>query len=432
MCAGSSPAPVAYISLVSGGSTTTTRTSATSLVGQCDDLGIGTVSISTTQPLDEDVERENDSAHSPPKLNSARGGQQGHPQRMADEECPMEQAPTTPVGGSKRPRGDEKGAQSPSKTTKTATDSAGPSTADMMAFMKMQSDRNERNTKEMILHLAQRAEATDSKIASLETRFDEATGRLDRLEGDLSAEVKKMRISFDAVKRDAEVKAKKLQELQNRIHESATSSSSAPGPPTTRSNEDMATAIIGGLGKDLPTQVLISKFNQFARPVPTDEMASGSIAEAPFLTGSSVQFKASSTSVARSVASAVRSASIVVKQNNQEYKVYATMLKTEDRKDRMRRLMKLGDKPQTYFSEPHCETYATVCWRSSEIVNNGKRVCKLARDNESLQWHSDWHGGWWLAHNQGSCGQPHQDRHRGQSATVTVAAAEDLGHDVQA
>lgn len=59
--------------------------------------------------------------------------------------------------------------------------------------------------------------------------------------------------------------------------------------------------------------------------------------------------------------------------------------------------MKTGEKVQSHFSGSETETHTNVCWRSAPIVANNKRVCRVQRSNEQLDWFVDWRGGWFTA-----------------------------------
>lgn len=301
----------------------------------------------------------------------------------------MDAAPSTP-GSNRLPTDvrDADGVQSPTKTTRTETE---PSNADLMALMNAQFDRTE-NTKEMFLHRQQRAEASDSKINAIESKLKDLETRKTtdddarvRLENDLTAQVKRTRISFDTLKKDADSKAKQLTELNRKVQEVSIINAGAPTPgvalTATRAEEMSTTAIIGGFGRYLPEQVFLHRFNQFVRPrILPDILQCGEV-DSPFLVGSSIQFRATSVSAARSLVSSERTASISLKDNDLDMRIYATMQKTREQKDRTQQLMKMGEKVQSYYNGAHCETNMTVCWRSAGIVVGGKRICTVGRDS---------------------------------------------------
>lgn len=183
----------------------------------------------------------------------------------------------------------------------------------------------------MCTSLVERVDKVDDRFSLLETRMgnfellhevgDDHAARkhLHRLETSLTEQMKKMRQPLDSVKKAANQKDQKLVEMENKLEETHASTASAAVAVAVASSSsaprrfevDNNILVIGGFGKDIPSQTRLAMFEQHVRPrIPPDLLRHMELDTLLLL--SSLHCRVSSPLVARQMVSAVREANIVL------------------------------------------------------------------------------------------------------------------------
>lgn len=162
--------------------------------------------------------------------------------------------------------------------------------------------------------------------------------------------------------------------------------------------------VLGGFNRDSTAEVTMPAARAFLAKSPTAcrLLPGGSVRYCPgWLLASSVTLAAPDLDTARRIISELRTAwgDTHVKTDNFEGRMYATLQKTTKERRHNRRLIAMAKVLQAAAMplQPFAKVpaYTLVCWRTSTVVINAKRVVKLLREGEDgaifmcTDWHTD-------------------------------------------
>lgn len=291
---------------------------------------------------------------------------------------------------------------SPMKTAKQRQKDVEPTNADLLTFMRHMQASQESSMKAM----AARLDSAEARLTGIE---EHATSRLDilesRLEGMELAEGldKTARMRVAALEKTMKDNVGRLEQQFKEAKASASASGSSTSAPRTRgsTSQDFEPLVkIGGFEQETPRGAIESAWTTHIRPVMEKLTDIGNIVEvkAPYMLSSQLWLRFGDLSQAHSFLATLRKQDIVFKLNNYEVKVWGTLQKPKEVRDRNKRLLRVAEVLMQHTKvgiDISKDTFKNICWRSGTIVLANRRIAKVVQEGStySLTWGEKWYDG---------------------------------------
>lgn len=286
----------------------------------------------------------------------------------------------------------------PTKIAKQREDDE-PSNRDIMLFLRqMQLSQDAAlhsvNTRlgDTERRLANMEETTSARMNALENKMDTlelaeggdvaARDRLDKLEKSVTTQMMTMGKRLEDY-------AKKAAAAAAATNTSAAASSSASTPASVSQARtqlfDGTVVIVGGFPQETPRTPMEQAWTSKIKPLVEPHMdLRGMYIEAPFLLSSALQARCASASQARQLVATIRRLSPVIPFGQVSVNLYATLQKPKEIKEKNKMLLKATENMQKHLhpSVPAQPPYKCICWKSSTIVIQDRRVCRVTRSDD--------------------------------------------------
>lgn len=298
----------------------------------------------------------------------------------ADDERMEMPAPTTP--GTKRHMKEQ---STPAKIARGAPTPEEVQQQILTAVLALQTTTQD--TKLLLSRLTDRVVAHDKTLDDIEQKLTAMQKGNAKECTDLTKRMDDLQL---AVNKNDE----KMRDFQRKLDEkpaaapASSSSSSALGGASTSPDE---VVVLGGFHRNTPRQIVETSLRPVVRAM--HDRINGEIKvapQAPYLLGSCGHLRLH-RDLAHRVLQEIRSRDYFMTVNGERLKVWATLQKPREIRERSKKLIRMAAVLQASLRSPDQvqENYKVVCWRSSSVVILGRKVCSLNDNTVSIE--ADWY-----------------------------------------